>query len=225
MTDLLEPRAIGQSLERLDGRAKVSGTAPYAFEHPFIRPLYVHPIQATIARGRVTPIDVEAAKSLPGVVAVITHENAPRLKSDDDKELWILQSDEVGFRGQFIGAVIAETQEIARHAAGLVRMAYAEEPHDTELRADRDDLYAPKQVNPTFPTDTEEGDVDAALASAAVTLDRIYTTPHENNNPMEPHTTVALWADGDLTLYDSTQGVHSVRRIIAPLFGLKPERV
>ncbi|MGA9864874.1 MAG: molybdopterin cofactor-binding domain-containing protein [Acetobacteraceae bacterium] len=106
-----------------------------------------------------------------------------------------------------------------------MRVGYAEAAHDTELRADRDDLYAPKHVNPGLPTDTEEGDVEAALASAAVTLDRTYTTPHENNNPMEPHTTVARWADGELTLWDSTQGVHSVRQTLAPVFGLKPERI
>ncbi|HEY5299809.1 MAG TPA: molybdopterin cofactor-binding domain-containing protein [Acetobacteraceae bacterium] len=225
MSELLEPRAIGEDVERLDGRAKVTGIAPYAFEHRFVRPLYVHPLQATIARGRVASIDAEAAKALAGVVAVLTHENAPRLKSDDDKELWILQSAEVGFRGQFVGAVLAENLEIARHAAALVRVEYAEAAHDTELRADRTDLYAPKHVNPTLPTDTEEGDVEAALAAAAVTLDRTYTTPHENNNPMEPHTTVARWADGELTLWDSTQGVHSVRETLAPVLGLKPERI
>jgi CO/xanthine dehydrogenase FAD-binding subunit len=88
---------------------------------------------------------------------------------DADKELWALQSDEVAFRGQFVGAVIAETSEIARHAASLVRVEYAAQPHDVALRADRDDLYAPDHVNPAFPTDTAEGDVEAALSAAAVT--------------------------------------------------------
>ena len=221
----LDIRAIGLPLERLDGRAKVTGTAPYAYEQPLADPLYVHPVQATIARGRITAIDVAAAKALQGVVAVITHENAPRLASDEDKELWVLQSAEIGFRGQFIGAVIADHPEVARQAAGLVRVEYAAQPHEAELRADGDGLYTPKQVNPDYPTETDEGDVDAALASAAVTVDQTYTTPWENNNPMEPHTTVAIWADGGLTLYDSTQGTHSVRAMLAPLFGLQPDRV
>jgi xanthine dehydrogenase YagR molybdenum-binding subunit len=221
----LEIRAIGLPLERIEGRAKVTGTAPYAYEQTVAHPLYLHPVQATIARGKIAAIDCTAAKALHGVVAVITHENAPRLASDEDKELWVLQSDAIGFRGQFIGAVIAETPEIARQAAGLVRVTYAAQPHDAELRADRSDLYAPKQVNPDYPTDTDEGDVEAALAAAAVTVDETYTTPWENNNPMEPHTTVATWEDDKLTLYDSTQGVHSVRAMLAPLFGLKPEQV
>jgi xanthine dehydrogenase YagR molybdenum-binding subunit len=221
----LEIRAIGLPLERIEGRAKVTGTAPYAYEHALADPLYLHPVQATIARGRITAIDTGAAKALHGVVAVITHENAPRLASADNTELWVLQSDAVGFRGQFIGAVIAESPEIALQAAGLVRVQYAEHPHQAGLRADRDDLYAPKQVNPDYPTDTEEGDPDAGLKTAAVTIDHVYSTPMEFNNPMEPHTTVAIWADDGLTLYDSTQGAHSVRTALAPLFGLDPQRV
>jgi xanthine dehydrogenase YagR molybdenum-binding subunit len=89
-----------------------------------------------------------------------------------------------------------------------------------DLRADRDDLYAPAVVNPFYPTDTSAGDSDSALASAAVTLDETYTTPMEhNNNPMEPHATVALWAEDTLTLYDSTQGPSMVREGIADCSG------
>ncbi len=222
---LLEPHAIGMPLERIEGQAKVTGTAPYAFEHPVGTPLYLRALQATIARGRVSAVDVSAAQALAGVVAVITHENAPRLASDDDKELWVLQSDEVHFRGQFVGAVVAETPEVARQAADLVRVQYAEQPHDVTLRADRDDLYTPEKVNGGSPADTAEGDVDEALRRASITLDQTYTTPMEHNNPMEPHTTVALWEDGTLTLYDSTQGVHAVRTKLATVFGLAPERI
>jgi xanthine dehydrogenase YagR molybdenum-binding subunit len=225
MNDLLEPRAIGMSLERRDGPAKLMGTAPYAFEQPISDPLYLYPVQAAIARGRVTAIDAAAARALAGVVAIVTHGNAPRLASDADKELWVLQSDEVRFRGQFVGAVVAETPEIARQAADLIRVVYAEQPHDVELRADRTDLYRPAHINPSFPADTEEGDVEAALRVAAVTIDKTYTTPMEHNNPMEPHTTVAIWTGGALTLYDSTQGAHSVRMTLAPVFGLDPERI
>jgi xanthine dehydrogenase YagR molybdenum-binding subunit len=233
MNALLKPHAIGMPLERLDGHAKVTGSAPYAFEQPVPRPVYLHAVQATVARGRITAVDTAAAEAIEGVIAVITHENAPRLASDKDKELWVLQSDEIHFRGQFIGAVVAETPEIARQAADLVHVDYAEQPHDVALRADRDDLYAPKQLNAGYPASTDtlkgavdaKGNVDAALASAAVVVDQTYTTPMEHNNPMEPHTTIAIWADGSLTLYDSTQGVHSVRTTLAPLFGLAPERV
>ncbi|MBA3636517.1 MAG: xanthine dehydrogenase family protein molybdopterin-binding subunit [Actinomycetota bacterium] len=218
-------RAIGTPLDRIEGPQKVTGTARFAYEHHVEYPLYLYPLQSEIARGRVTRVDASAAEALPGVVIVITHENAPRLADTGDKELAILQSDEVAFRGQYIGAVIAETFEVARHAAGLVRVVYDEEPHDVELRPDRDDLYAPDQLNAGFQTDTEEGDVDEAFSSAAVKLDETYTTPMEHNNPMEPHTTVAVWEGGDLTLYDSTQGVHAVRRTVARIFGLDRDRV
>jgi xanthine dehydrogenase YagR molybdenum-binding subunit len=225
MTEPLRPRAIGTSLARLDGRAKVTGTAIYAFEQPLERATYLHPVQATIARGRVTAVDTATAEALDGVVAVLTHVNAPRLASTDDAELAVLQSDEVAFRGQFVGAVIADTPEVARHAASLMGVSYDEQPYDVQLRADRDDLYAPEVVNPSFPTDTDDGDVDAALESAALTVDQTYSTAMQHNNPMEPHTTVAIWNDDGLTLYDSTQGVHAVRTTVAPVFGLDPERV
>ncbi len=92
-----------------------------------------------------------------------------------------------------------------------------------ELRAD---LYAPETVNGGFPADTEEGDVDAALSSAAVMFDETYTTPMEHN-PMEPHTTGAIWrregGTGELTLYDSNQGAPTIRQLITP--DLEPRQV
>ena len=148
MTDVLPTREIGRPLNRLDGHAKVTGTATYAYEHQVTDPLYLYAVQATIARGAVTSIDATLAEAIDGVVAVMTHQNAPRLASDDDPELWVLQSAEVSYRGQIIAAVIAETPEIARHAASLIQVEYAERPHEVELTADRDDLYRPGHVNP-----------------------------------------------------------------------------
>ncbi|THA26006.1 xanthine dehydrogenase family protein molybdopterin-binding subunit [Streptomyces sp. RKND-216] len=224
----LRPRAVGTPMERLDGPAKVTGTARYAFEQPVENPLYVHPLQSTIARGRVSAVDTEDAEACPGVACVLTHHDAPRLADTGDRELAVLQSGRVAFRGQFVGAVVAKTPETARHAASLVRIAYEVEPHDVELRADRDDLYAPDSVNPSYATDSDEGDVDGAMAGAPVTVDAVYTTPMEHNNPMEPHTTVAVWQpEGDvrLLLYASTQSVHGVRTTLAPLFGLEKDQV
>jgi xanthine dehydrogenase YagR molybdenum-binding subunit len=219
------PRAVGAPVDRIDGPEKVKGAARYAFEQPVDRPAYLYPLQATIAAGRITGVDAGAAAAVPGVLAVLTHHNAPKLASADDGELAILQSDEVAFRGQFVGGVIAETPEVARYAAGLVRLDYQRRAHDVELRPDRDDLYAPEMVNAGFATDTAHGDVDAALASAAVRLDETYTTPTEHNNPMEPHATVAIWADGGITLYVGSQGVHRIRGDVARALGLDPWRV
>lgn len=224
----LRPRAVGSPMERLDGPAKVTGTARYAFEHPLEDPLYVHPVQSPVARGRITTVDVEAAAGCPGVACVLTHHDAPRLQDTGDRELAVLQSGRIAFRGQFVGAVVAKTPETARYAAGLVRIDYEDEPHDVELRADRDDLYTPDAVNPAFATDSDQGDVDAAMAEAPVTVDVVYTTPMQHNNPMEPHTTVAVWEPGSgvrLLLYASTQGAHTVRTTLAPLFGLDEDQV
>jgi xanthine dehydrogenase YagR molybdenum-binding subunit len=223
----LQPHAIGTRVTRLDGRAKVTGTAPYAFEHRVDAPLYLHPLQATIAHGRITAVDTTRARAVEGVVAILTVFDAPRLADTSDGDLTILQDDQVDYRGQIIGGVIAESGETARHAASLVRVEYEAAEHDTEIRPDHPRLYAPERVNPSWPTDTSEGDAEAALRDAAITVDATYTTPHQHNNPMEPHASIAIWdADGPrLTLYDSTQGVHAVRKQMATLFGLDPEQV
>jgi xanthine dehydrogenase YagR molybdenum-binding subunit len=228
MTQLLEPRAIGQSLVRRDGAHKVRGTATYAYEAPVEDPVYAQIVQATIARGRITSVDASRAERLDGVLAVLTSQNAEQLPPGADPELAVLQSREVAFRGQPVGLVVAETSETARQAAELIQISYDEQPHDAELRADRDDLYKPDRVNPTFETDTAEGDVAAALASAPITLERTYTTAMYHNNPLEPHTTTAVWDPGaevPLTLWESTQGVYWARSGIAATFGLEEERV
>lgn len=228
MTFLSEPDAIGRDLPRRDGPAKVLGTAAYAYETPLGNAVYLCPVQATIARGRVTELDTAAAEALDGVVAVLTPRTAERLASTEDRELAALQDTEVAFRGQVIAVVLAESSEVARHGAALVRVDYAQEAHDAELRADRDDLYAPDKVNAGHPTDTAEGDVDAAMAAAEVTVEQTYTTAMTHNNPMEPHATAALWdpaGQGFLTLWDSTQGVHPTRTTVAKVFGLGEEQI
>lgn len=226
---LLEPHAIGTPLKRREGVAKVTGTAPYAFEHSVEDPVYLHPIQATIARGRVLAMDVSAARAVEGVLDVLTVFDAPRLADASDGELAVLQNAGVSFRGQLIGGVVATSAEIARHAASLVEAEYRAEDHDTELRGDHPCLYTPESVNPSYPPDTDDGDVEAALASAEFTVDQTYRTPHEHNNPMEPHACIALWSEAAgepaVTLYDSTQGVHAVRKQLAPIFGLEPEHL
>src|SRR5690606_10695211 len=120
MSDLLTTTSVGTHQVRLDGPDKVRGRAPYAYEHPLTDPLYLYPLQAGIARGRAAHIDVSAAEAAEGVVYVLTADNAPELASTDDGELAILRSAEIGFCGQYLGAVIATTPEQARHAAELV---------------------------------------------------------------------------------------------------------
>jgi len=224
-------RAIGAAVDRIDGPQKVTGAAKYAFEHPVEEVAYAWAVQSTIAKGRIVSIDASAARALPGVVTVLSHENAPRLAPIDRAELAplrsdaVLQSDAVAYRGQLIAVVVASTPEIARHAAGLIVVRYEEQPHDVMLRFDRADLIKAPRVNAGYETDTAQGDVEAALASAAVALDHTYTTPPYHNNPLEPHATIAAWSDDGVTLYDANQGPTWTRNTVAAAFGLPPERV
>ena len=217
-------RALGAPADRLEGREKVEGRARYAYEHGVEGVAYAHLVCSTVASGTIRAVDTADALAERGVLAVLTHENAPAL-ADASGELAILQSPRVLYRGQVVGVVVAERLEAAQHAERLVRIDYDVAEHDVELRVDHPTLYAPEKVNPSFPTDTEEGDVEGALAAAEFVVDEIYTTPPEHNNPMEPHATTAVWEGGTLTLYDSTQGAYAARAPIAKALGLEQDQV
>ena len=218
--------AIGAPIDRVEGRAKVTGEAKYAYEYRQDEVAYASIIQSTIAKGAIRGVDATAALELPGVLAVLWHGNAMRLQEVPDGELHVFQSDRVSYRGQIVAAVIADSYETARQAERLVRVEYAPEPHDVLLRADHPDLYTPEKVNPNYPAVTEDGDFDAAFETASVKVDCTYETPAEHNNPMEPHATVAVWHDdGGVTIYDSNQGVVVVKNTVARAFGLEPGQV
>jgi xanthine dehydrogenase YagR molybdenum-binding subunit len=220
----LTTRAIGAALSRVDGPEKVTGAARYAFEHRPGDAAYAFAVQSTIARGRIAEIDPSPAIALPGVLTVLTHVNAPRL-ANPQGDLAVLQSDAVAYHGQVVALVVAETPEVARHAAGLVRLEYDAQPPRVHLSADDPALYAPDHIMPQNVTDTFAGDADAALAAAPVTIDHTYTTPNEHNQPMEPHACVATWTADGVTIHDANQGSHTIRNKVAEVFGLEPERV
>jgi xanthine dehydrogenase YagR molybdenum-binding subunit len=224
MISTTQQQVVGKPLDRIDGPKKVTGAAPYAYEYSPDDVTYAFPVQSTIAKGRIASIDTSAAQAIPGVITVLTHENAPRLK-EPEGELAVLQSNAVAYRGQFVALVVAETLEVARQGAEAVIVRYQELPHDVELSTDRSDLYKPNHVNPNYETDTASGDVEAALAQVAVSIDHTYSTPAEHNNPLEPHATVARWGSDGVTLYDSNKGSHPTRDTVAQVFGLEPERV
>jgi len=217
---------IGAAIDRIEGSEKVTGQAKYAYEYPQDEVVYGVIVQSTIASGTIRGVDARAALELPGVRAVIWHENAPRLHEVSDAELEVLQSDRVSYRGQIVAGVVADSYETAQQAARLVAIDYAPEPHDVLLEADHPDLYTPDKVNPNYPAVTEQGDFDSAFAVAEVALDCTYETPAEHNNPMEPHATLAMWhEDGGVTIYDSNQGATTVKNTVARAFGLPPEKV
>lgn len=218
-------RTIGGALSRVDAHAKVTGAAKYAYEHHPRELAYALIVQAGIARGEVRDIDASTALAVPGVRHVIWAGNAPRLGEDAAGELAVLQSPRVAYRGQIVAIIVADSLPAARQAERAIRIDYAPEPHDVELREDHSGLYTPEVVNPSYASDTFRGDVEPAFAAAAVTVDVTYRTPAEHNNPMEPHATVAVWDGDSLTLHDSNQGSSTARGAIARAFGLEPEQV
>lgn len=226
LPDPITARAVGRHHDRVDGVEKVTGRATYAVEHAADLGDVLHAwlVTSTVARGTVTAIATDRALRHPGVTALVDHTNAPRLADTENGELAILQDGEVHFRGQVVAIVLAETSEAAREGAALVDVTYDEHPHEAEL-TEANATYRPDSVNPDMDTDTDEGDVDAALAEADVVVEQTYRTPYEHNNPMEPHAIVAQWDGSTLTLHDSTQGVHAVVQVLGPMLGLEPERL
>jgi xanthine dehydrogenase YagR molybdenum-binding subunit len=218
--------SIGQPLPRVDGRAKVTGAARYAAEFDQPDQAYAVIVTSTVGLGRVTGIDTEEAARLPGVIAIISHQNAPRLPyrehkgfidPADGERLHVLQDDQVRFFGQPVAVVVAEALDQAEHAALAVRVDY--EARRPATRIEGAETVAPSEA------DSARGDADAALLQAPVTIDATYGIARENHNPMEPHATVAAW-DGDrLTLWSKSQFVVNEQAEIAAVFGLPAENV
>src|SRR2546423_13795832 len=195
---------IGQPLARVDGKLKVTGGATYAAE--FVRPKLAYGvlIQSAIANGRVNKIDVSAAKSAPGVIGILTRENAPQFKPYPDdltkkgapgENRVPSQDDEIHYAGQHLGVVVAESFEQATHAASLVRVTYQAQPPIVDLP---DQRAAHTETTPEKFIGREElqvkrGDVDGALAGAAHKIDATYSTPIENHNPIETYSSTAEW--------------------------------
>jgi CO/xanthine dehydrogenase Mo-binding subunit len=210
---------VGAGVDRVDGPAKVTGEARYPADFGFEELAYAVLVQSTIAAGRIRRIDTAAAEAAPGVLAVITHRNAPRLARAPGG-LGVgppppLQHDRIVHHGEHIAMVVALTLEQATAAARLIQIGYEE----TEPLLDIDDPRA-KQVENAAGRDVSRGDVEAGLAAAEVVVAATYTTPTQTNNPLGLFATTAYW-DGDLlTVHDSTQGTAFARASLAATFGI-----
>src|SRR4051794_16123227 len=231
---------IGTPTSRIDGIAKVTGAAKYAAE--FNVPggvLYGSIVPSTIAKGRIISLDTSAAMDVEGVATVLTHENRPRMagrdqdyKDDvapDGSPFRPLYDDKIKFNGQPIALVVAETSEIARFAASLVRVEYESEAYVTDVFRQRDAATPVKATSPEgamFAPPKSRGNAAKALAAATVRHDAEYYVPIEHHNPMELYAaTVIVEKDGKFTVYDKTQGVQNVQRYLCGVFGMKPEDV
>jgi xanthine dehydrogenase YagR molybdenum-binding subunit len=221
---------IGQPLTRRDGILKVTGGARYAADHH--PPGMLHAVLAvsSIARGRVTFLDVPAAKAHPGVVEVMTPANKPLLAQDPDAKenpfmfrLDLLQNDHVRYANQPIAVVIAETLEAATEGAALLSPRYETEPARTGL--DAGESFIPPGVGVGSPAEMHRGDVEAGLAEASRRIDATYETAAQYHNAMEPHAIVAAW-DGDLLSIDTpSQGLAMAQGRVAGLFGIPLENI
>jgi xanthine dehydrogenase YagR molybdenum-binding subunit len=222
---------VGKPLARVDGPLKVRGKARFAAEVPFSNLAYASLICSTIAKGRIASIDSADAKSAPGVLLVLTHENAPKLAAPSlfpegaaASTLTPLQDAKIHWNGQPVALVLAESQEQADHAAKLVRVSYESDRADIAFEAAARIAKAPKTIMGEPPRFTI-GDAEAALAAAEVRVDNTYRTPRENQCAIELHALTAAWEGDSLTVHDTTQMVHLTQATFAKAFGLPKEKV
>jgi xanthine dehydrogenase YagR molybdenum-binding subunit len=227
---------IGRDTLRVDGPAKVTGTAKYTSDFHFPGLLYAVPVEATIANGQVVKLDTAAAQAMRGVRAIFHRENigkifrsvkGPGFDAICEERRPPFEDDVVRYYGQYVALAVADTFEAAKAAADAVRVTYKAEKPNVETRLTPDD--DPDVVEATFGREhrlqSQRGDADAAFASAPVKLDQTYVTPDETHNPIELHATIAVWDGPTLTLYESTQGVVNLRSVLAQMFGLSKENV
>jgi xanthine dehydrogenase YagR molybdenum-binding subunit len=221
---------IGTATSRVDGRAKVTGAAKYAAEFNVDGLVHGVLVTSTIAKGRIVTIDSSAALRVAGVLDVLTHEHRTRMAltsrayQDDvapgGSPYRPLYDDKIFFSGQPVALVIAEDWEVARYAATLVQVTYAQEAHATDLHIER--WNAAAKTSPA----KSRGKFDKAFKASDVKHDAEYFIPVEHHNPMELFGTTVVWeSNGKLTVYDKTQGVQNVQRYIASVFRLKADDV
>ncbi|MEW6373230.1 MAG: xanthine dehydrogenase family protein molybdopterin-binding subunit [Pseudomonadota bacterium] len=224
---------VGAPINRTDAWAKVSGAARYAAEHPVERLAQAVLVTSTVPNGRIKRIDAADAQALPGVIHIMTHENAPRLPRETKagkvsppigRVLSLLQDDAVHYNNQPIAVVVAETFEQAREAAARLRIEYETKPALLDFEEAKQHTHPPEKVL-TQSTDTKRGDLQTGLLSGSARIDVTYRTPVENHNPIEPHATIAAWDGDNLLLYDSTQYMKGVQRTVAGTLGIGEDKV
>ena len=219
-------------LDRVDGRAKVTGAARYAAEYELANLTYAVLVGSNITKGSIAAIDTKTAERSPGVIAVITHLNAPKIpgylagtnpaKPAAVQGLKIFNDNIIRFNGQPIALVVADSFERATHAASLIKAQYDKEPHQTSLQ---DAIKKGQPLPGDRYKENTRGDKEA-WRSAAVTVEETYTTPIQVHNPMELHATTVAWeGEEKVTVWEKTQGVKSAQQAIIQAFGLQEKNV
>jgi xanthine dehydrogenase YagR molybdenum-binding subunit len=222
---------LGEGVDRVDGRLKVTGKAEYAAEIPVANVAYAVIVGSAHATGRVSGVNAQNAERAPGVLRVLTHLNAPKLPGADvktgpiDRVLQLLQHDALLYNDQPVALVVADTLERAQAAARLVELRYEPGTAQTELVTALSAAYTPKTAGPRAAPDSSRGDLAQGLRSP-VRVEQTYTTPTQTHNPMEMHAVTAVWQGPDhLTVYDTSQGIFGARKKLATVFGLEEGNV
>ena len=217
-------KVIGKPVDRVDGRLKTSGTAPYAYDRHDVVPnqAYGYILGSAIAKGRIVSMDLSAANTASGVIAIVTAQDAGKLTKGQFNNAMLLGGPEIHHYHQAIAVVVAETFEQARAAAQLVRVEYARTPGAFDLAAAKD---AAKLGGTSGAAESAVGDFPGAFAAAPVQLDANYTTANESHSMMEPHATIAAWKGDELTLWTSTQMVAWTAADAARTLGIPKEKV
>ncbi|SEF96003.1 aldehyde oxidoreductase molybdenum-binding subunit PaoC [Bosea lathyri] len=219
-------RVIGQPISRIDGPLKTTGTAPYAYERHDVVPnqAYGYVVGAAIAKGRIASIDLAQAQAAPGVLAIVTAENAGKLGKGGRNTATLLGGPAIEHYHQAVALVVAETFEQARAAASLVRVDYTRTEGAFDLAAARNSAGTPKSGF-GGPPDTSVGDFAKAFAAAPVQLDETYTTPDQSHAMMEPHATIAAWDGERLTVWTSNQMIAWAAGDLAKTLGISRDKV
>jgi len=221
-------KVIGQPTDRIDGPAKTTGTAPYAYEHHDVAPdaAYGWVVGAGIAKGRIAAMELAAARAAPGVIAIVTARNAGPLAKGDFNTARLLGGPQIEHYHQALALVVAQTFEQARAAAALVRIDYERSDGNFDLAAQKEAAKPPKETEISGPPESRVGDFEGAFAAAPVQLDATYTTPDHSHAMMEPHATTAAWDnDGRLTVWTANQMVAWGTADLAKTLGIGKDKV
>jgi len=220
-------RVVGKATDRIDGKYKTTGTAPYAYErHDAVaNPAYGYVVPASIAKGRIVSMDLSKARGAPGVITIVTAATAGKLDKGKFNTAKLLGGPEVEHYHQAIALVVAETFEQARSAAHLVRVRYAKTPGQFDLQGAKDTAIDPAAKTKGGSSDSAVGDFDGAFAAAPVKLDETYSTPDHAHSMMEPFASMASWDGDKLTLWTSNQMINWGKTDLAKTLGIPADNV
>ena len=214
---------IGKPIDRTDGRLKVTGQAPYAYEvHEGGKPVYGHVLEASIAKGRIAALGTGVAEAAPGVLLMMTYRNAPPQAAYGPMDMEDrfarakpqLGSDRILYYGEPVAFVVAESFKQARAAARLIAITYAAEAGEFELKSALNKATKPAGEGEKSP-DSSTGNFDQAFSEAPVTIDATFTTPVHIHAQMEPHASLAYWKDGRVHIHCSSQLLESAQKCVA----------